>query len=45
MRIGLRALIVVLVIAGSFGCSKDVSISEIRGSCADIHQSQVCTCD
>jgi len=43
MSIGLRALIVTLVMAGSFGCSKNDSISETKGSCADIHQSQVCT--
>jgi hypothetical protein len=43
MSIGLRALIVTLVMAGSFGCSKNVSISETKGACADIHKSQVCT--
>jgi len=43
MSIGLRALIVTLVVAGSFGCSKNVSISETKGACADIHKSQVCT--
>ena len=43
MWIGSRALIVALVMAGNFGCSKNVSISETKGGCADIHQSQVCT--
>jgi len=52
MSIGLRAVIITLVVAGSFGCSKDVSkddsskevsISESKGACADIHKSQVCT--
>jgi hypothetical protein len=51
MSIGLRAVIITLVVTGSFGCSKDdsssepqeVSISETQGACADIHQSQVCT--
>jgi hypothetical protein len=51
MSIGLRAVIITLVVAGSFGCSKDgsnsetkeVSISETKGACADIHKSQVCT--
>ena len=51
MSIGLRAVIITLVIAGSVGCSqdvstsetKDVSISETKGACADIHKSQVCT--
>src|ERR1044072_3554752 len=51
MSIGLSAVIITLVIAGSFGCSKDasnseikeVSVSETKGACADIHKSQVCT--
>jgi hypothetical protein len=53
MSIGLRALIIPLVVAGSFGCapgadsskntSNDVAISEVQGACADIHKSQVCT--
>src|SRR6185295_4475128 len=51
MTIGLRAVITTLVIAGSVGCSqavsksetKEVSTSEIKGACADIHKSQVCT--
>src|SRR5678815_6100687 len=51
MSIGLRAVIITLVVAGSFGCSKDgsssetkeVSITEAKGACADIHKSQVCT--
>jgi hypothetical protein len=51
MSIGLRAVIITLVVAGSFGCSKDgsnseskeVSISETKGACVDIHKSQVCT--
>ena len=48
MSIGLRGLIITLVVAGSFGCSrdvssKDVSITETQGACADIHKSQVCT--
>ena len=52
MSIGLRGLIITLVVAGSFGCSKeaakdvpskDVSISETKGACAEIHKSEVCT--
>ena len=51
MSIGLRAVIITLVIAGSVGCSQDVSksetkevsTSEIKGACADVHKSQVCT--
>ena len=51
MSIGLRAVIISLVIAGSVGCSQDVSksetkevsTSEIKGACADVHKSQVCT--
>src|SRR5436190_8892876 len=55
MSIGLRAVIITLVIAGSFGCApdasksetknetKEVPISEAKGACADIHKSQVCT--
>src|SRR5262245_55332256 len=51
MSIGLRAVITALVIAGSVGCSqnvstsetKEASISETKGACADIHKSQVCT--
>jgi hypothetical protein len=51
MSLGLRAVIIALVIAGSVGCSQDVSksetkevsTSEIKGACADIHTSQVCT--
>jgi hypothetical protein len=51
MSIGLRAVIITLVVAGSFGCSKDgsdsetteVSISETKGACVDIHKSEVCT--
>src|SRR4030095_3453512 len=51
MSIGLRAVIITLVVAGSFGCSKDGSnsetkegsISETKGACVDIHKSQVCT--
>ena len=55
MSIGLRALIIPLVMAGSFGCtqgttkdtpkddSKAVSVTEVKGACADIHKSQVCT--
>lgn len=50
MSIGLRAVLITLVAAGSFGCSnngpssetKEAS-SETRGACADIHKSQVCT--
>ena len=51
MSIGLKAVTITLVIAGGVGCSKDVSrsetkevsISETKGACADIHKSQVCT--
>jgi len=51
MSLGLSAVIIALVIAGSVGCSQDVSksetkevsTSEIKGACADIHKSQVCT--
>jgi len=51
MSIGLKAVIITLVVAGSFGCSKDgsnnetkeVSISENKGPCVDVHKSQVCT--
>jgi hypothetical protein len=51
MSFGLRGLIISVVVAGSFGCSQDVakdvpkevSISEIKGACADVHKSQVCT--
>lgn len=51
MSIGLRAVIIPLVIVGSVGCSQNVSTSETRevsasetkGACADIHGSQVCT--
>lgn len=51
MSIGSRAVIITLVVAGSVGCSQDVatsetkevSISETKGACADIHNSQVCT--
>ena len=51
MSIGLRAVIITLVVAGGFGCSKDssnsetkeVPVSETKGACADIHKSQVCT--
>ena len=51
MSIGLRAVIITVVIAGSVGCSQDVSksetkevsTSEIKGACADVHKSQVCT--
>ena len=51
MSIGLRGVITTLVIVGSVGCSQEVSksettevsISEIKGACADIHKSEVCT--
>ena len=51
MSFGLRGLIISVVVAGSFGCSQDVakdvpkevSISETKGACADVHKSQVCT--
>ena len=51
MLVGLRAVVITLVVVGSVGCSQDVSrseneetsISEIKGACADIHNSQVCT--
>src|SRR5262245_21392554 len=51
MSIGLRAVIMTLVVAGSFGCStdssknetKEVAVSETQGACSDIHKSQVCT--
>src|SRR3954467_11837731 len=51
MSFGLRGLIISVVVAGSFGClqdvakdvPKEVSISEIKGACADVHKSQVCT--
>ena len=51
MSIGLRTVIIPLVIAGSVGCSQDVStsetkeasISEITGACADVHKSEICT--
>ena len=58
MSIGLRAVIITLVVAGSFGCSnnsptsetkdassatKEASVTEAKGACADVHKSQVCT--
>jgi hypothetical protein len=47
MSIGLRTVIISLGIAGIFGCTQDVpkevSINEVKGACADIHNSQVCT--
>jgi hypothetical protein len=55
MSIGLRAVIITLVVAGSFGCSQDasktetksatkeVAVSDVKGACADVHKSQVCT--
>ena len=43
MSIGLRAIIITVVMAGSVGCSKNDSISEMKGACADVHKSQVCT--
>jgi len=41
LSIGLRAVIITLVVAGSFGCSKDGSTSETKGARMDIHNSQV----
>src|SRR5215471_15512100 len=52
MSIGLRAIIITVVVAGSFGCSnnnstsetkKEVAVSDLKGACADVHKSQVCT--